>query len=71
MVEDTSLCFNAYKGLPGKQLLPICYALCLNALASTNLAQSTGTTKTLTIAAIALVLAMTAANLATASMWCF
>jgi len=24
MVEDTSLCFNAYKGLPGKHAFPIC-----------------------------------------------
>jgi len=24
MVEDTSLCFNAYKGLPGKYTFAIC-----------------------------------------------
>ena len=33
MVEDTSLCFNAYKGLPGKELLPTCYVLCFFGLA--------------------------------------
>lgn len=27
MVEDTSLCFNAYKGLPGKHTFAICLRL--------------------------------------------